>query len=257
MCWNINLSTKLTSHATWQLTDCWVSNKCQFHRPVGVECRFYSIEILACRGLVTDMVLNTLLGWNLCWVWRSFRIKYWGYHFVNNEFGLVPSCNFYIMFLFSTNLVNLTGYIYRNVGNVIWICFTIMFWWCWCLGAARSSVTKPSEVSWRSFVRFSDSLLAGVLCWCIKEPWFWEEIWYFKWWSDDVIITSRWHYGLMTFCGGTCVIVTSLDLIASILRQDGAMALFRRNIEVIDTLCVPGFHSGDGSDWNGDQPSFK
>ena len=60
MCWNINLFTKLTSHATWQLTDCWVSNKCQFHWPVGVECRFYSIEILACRGLVTDLVLNTL-----------------------------------------------------------------------------------------------------------------------------------------------------------------------------------------------------
>ena len=40
-----------------------MSNKCQFHRPVGVdsvECRFYSIEILACRGLVTDLVLNTL-----------------------------------------------------------------------------------------------------------------------------------------------------------------------------------------------------
>ena len=59
---------------------------------------------------------------------------------------------------------------------------------------------------------------------------------------------SRWHYGLMTFCGGTGVIVTSLDLIASILRQDGAMALFRRNIDVTDTLCVPGFHSGEGSD---------
>ena len=61
----------------------------------------------------------------------------------------------------------------------------------------------------------------------------------------------------MTFCGGTGVIVTSLDLIASILRQDGAMALFRRNIAVIDTLGVPGFYSRDGSDWNGDQPSFK
>ena len=47
----------------------------------------------------------------------------------------------------------------------------------------------------------------------------------------------------MTFCGGTGVIVTSLDLIASVLRQDGAMALFRRNIEVIDTLGVPGFYS--------------
>ena len=52
----------------------------------------------------------------------------------------------------------------------------------------------------------------------------------------------------MTFCGGTGVIVTSLDLIASILRQDGAIALFRHNIEVIDTLGVPGFHSGVGSD---------
>ena len=200
MCWNINLSTKLTSHATWQLTDCWVSNKCQFHRPVGVECRFYSKEIQACRGLVTDMVLNTLLGWNLGWVWRSFRIKHWEYRFVNNEFGLVPSCSFYVMFLWeifvvlsartfilrqvhSINIfnqwVNLTGYIYRNVGNVIWIYFTMMFWWCWCLGVARSSVTRPSEVSWRGFVRFSDSLLAGDLCWCVKEPWFWEEIWYF------------------------------------------------------------------------------
>ena len=49
----------------------------------------------------------------------------------------------------------------------------------------------------------------------------------------------------MTFCGGTGVIVTSLDLIASILRQDGAMVLFRRNIEVIDTLCAPEFFS-----WN-------
>ena len=147
--------------------------------------------------------------------------------------------------IFSANLVNLKGY------------FTMMFWWCWCLGAARSSVTRPSEVSWSGFVRFSDSLLAGDLCWCIKEPWFWEEIWYFKWWSDDVIITSRWHYGLMTFCGGTGVIVTSLDLITSILRQDGAMTLFRRNIEVIDTLGIPGFYSRDGSDWNGDQPSFK
>ena len=35
------------------------------------------------------------------------------------------------------------------------------------------------------------------------------------------------------------------------------MALFRRNIEVIDTLGIPGFYSRDGSDWNGDQPSFK
>ena len=61
----------------------------------------------------------------------------------------------------------------------------------------------------------------------------------------------------MTFCGGTGVIVISLDLIASILRQDGAMVLFKRNIEVIDTLGVPGFYSRDGSDWNGDQPSFK
>ena len=61
----------------------------------------------------------------------------------------------------------------------------------------------------------------------------------------------------MIFCGGTGVIVTSLDLKASILRKDGAMALFRRNIEVIDTLGVPGFYSRDGSDWNGDQPSFK
>ena len=61
----------------------------------------------------------------------------------------------------------------------------------------------------------------------------------------------------MTFCGGTGVIVISLDLIASILRQDGAMALFKRNIEVIDKLGVPGFYSRDGSDWNGDQPSFK
>ena len=52
----------------------------------------------------------------------------------------------------------------------------------------------------------------------------------------------------MTFCGGTGVIVTYLDLIASILRQDGAMALFRRNIEVIDTLGIPGFYSRDGSD---------
>ena len=55
-------------------------------------------------------------------------------------------------------------------------------------------------------------------------------------------------YSLMTFCGGTGIIVTSLDLIASILRQDGAMALFRHNIEVIDTLGVPGFYSRDGSD---------
>ena len=157
----------------------------------------------------------------------------------------VTSVDTTIVSIFSANLVNLKGY------------FTMMFWWCWCLGAARSSVTRPSEVSWSGFVRFSDSLLAGDLCWCIKEPWFWEEIWYFKWWSDDVIITSRWHYGLMTFCGGTGVIVTSLDLITSILRQDGAMALFRRNIEVIDTLGIPGFYSRDGSDWNGDQPSFK
>ena len=52
----------------------------------------------------------------------------------------------------------------------------------------------------------------------------------------------------MTFCGGTGVIVTSLDLITSILRQDGAMALFRSNIEVIDTLGIPGFYSRDGSD---------
>ena len=52
----------------------------------------------------------------------------------------------------------------------------------------------------------------------------------------------------MTFSGGNGVTFTSLDLIASIMRQDGAMALFRRNIEVIDTLGVPGFYSRDGSD---------
>ena len=96
-----------------------VSNKCQFHRPVGVECRFYSIEIMACRGLVTDMVLNTLLGWNLCWVWRSFRIKHWEYRFVNNEFGLVPSCSFYVMFLWEIFVVlSARTFILRQVHSI-------------------------------------------------------------------------------------------------------------------------------------------
>ena len=116
MCWNINLFTKLTSHATWQLTDCWVSNKCQFHRPVGVECRFYSIEILACRGLVADLVLNTL---GLESVLSMEKFSYKTLSFVNNEFGLVPSCSFYVMFLWEIFVVlSARTFILRQVHSI-------------------------------------------------------------------------------------------------------------------------------------------
>ena len=74
---NINLFTKLTSHTTWQLTDCWVSNKCQFHQPFGENCGFY---------FHTNFWLAGGLLLSLCWIcsrvgicveflWRTFWIN--------------------------------------------------------------------------------------------------------------------------------------------------------------------------------------
>ena len=60
----------------------------------------------------------------------------------------------------------------------------------------------------------------------------------------------------MVFRGGTGVIVvSSVELIASLLRQTSAVSLFGRNIDVINVLCVYGVDSYD-FDWNGDQRRF-
>ena len=155
MCWNINLFTKLTSRATLQLADCSLFNKCQIQHPVGVELRvLFPYKLWLAGACYCHASL-----------WKTFSIKHWEYHFVNNEFRLAPSWS-YVLFLkglfvvlwtgksyydklvvstFSTNLFSLTAYTCSNAANLIWIYFKMMFWRCWCIGAARVSVSKPSE----------------------------------------------------------------------------------------------------------------
>ena len=128
---------------------------CQIQHPVGVNCGFY---FHTNYGLQVACYCYASL-------WKTFSIKHWEYHFVNNEFRLAPSWS-YVMFLkglfvvlwtgksyydklvvstFSTNLFSLTAYTCRNAANVIWIYLKMMFRRCWCIGAARVSVSKPSE----------------------------------------------------------------------------------------------------------------
>ena len=76
------------------------------------------------------------------WITREKKNYLWGNWFPHEALIYVPGGIFValsagkanydqlVVSIFSTNLVSLTAYIYRNADNVIWIYFKMMVWRC-------------------------------------------------------------------------------------------------------------------------------